>query len=98
MIEMTRRQYSEWLGRGWFNSCRNKKRMDEIGARLKAAELSGKKRGELSPYECLHCGGWHIGHTPPPGEYGIVIVESTPTAKESRITHALEMKGEAEPQ
>lgn len=39
---------------------------EQAGARIalrRLREMHGHT-GQLSPYHCPHCGGWHVGHTP----------------------------------
>lgn len=44
------------------NSCRRKVRHETLEAATKAMRVHRKKyHASKVPYECRHCGGWHIG-------------------------------------
>lgn len=44
-------------------ACLRKSRYSVAGARQRAAELT-RPGQRISPYRCVFCGCWHVGHTP----------------------------------
>lgn len=45
-------------------ACGEKVRMGAKRARAVAAELTRRSGRQVSPYRCVFCGSWHVGHTP----------------------------------
>ncbi len=63
------RDIERWFESERARSCGNKRRYESEREALDGAYLIRMQGGEsLDAYRCRFCGGWHLGHSRPPGQ------------------------------
>lgn len=90
--KMTWEQFGKWLAKqSRQNSCGKKVRhASRELALVVATRTAAKSGGGLSAYKCIYCKKFHVGHTPDPSSYGIVIIEQAPTGREQETSTPLD--------